>query len=789
MALIETFTIDSRLVSALGWTLIHFIWQGLALAIVLRLALPLLHGALARYNAAVAAMGLMAVAPLVTFWKLYSQAPQNEATSGLQGAGTIAAETINLALASVSGSATAAIPQGFHWSRADAAPLCVAVWLVGVALLSLRSLGGWLIVRRLRRQCALLPNELRDLCVDLCKRLGMRRPIGFFEARGVDAPAVIGWFKPIVLLPLSALTGLDTVQLEAVIAHELAHIKRHDAFVNLFQIAMETVLFYHPAIWWTSRLIRHERELCCDDVAVAVSGQALPYAKALALMEEWRQMPQFALAVNSQPLKSRIARLLGASSQVAARFPAPTMLLMLVLATTSAALLTRPLLSKTLSETVNIIHEHLVPASTEPAGTAEQTAAVQTPLAQRPLVQESATQEPVAQTPVAQAPLVQTDDSAGFPAPVALTAPVPAALAAPAPVPAPAPAPRPAPTVRVAVVAAPAFDFSAQDSQESSASGNHGSYIAEMEKAGFKDLTIDQLVELKVQGVTADYVQQMRTAGLSPTVHEIVALKVQGVTPDYIRQMQAAGFKTDIHAIISMKVQGITPEYVKEIRASGLNPSTEELVGMKIQGVTPQYVQEVRSAGWPSATVRDVIGMKIQGVSPSDAAEFRKLGFQEITLHDLIGLKIQGVTPAYIEAMRAAGAKTESIHEYMGAKIQGVTPEYLQEVRSAGYPSASLRDVVGMKIQGVSPSDAAAYTKLGFQNVTLHDLMGLKIQGVTPAYVEAMRAAGLKSDSLHQYMEAKIQGVTPEFAEKARQHGFKDLDLHKLIALKMADVL
>ncbi len=757
MAIIEALTIDPPVVSALGWTLIHFIWQGLAIAIVLRLILPLLRSAPARYNAAVAGMGLMAIAPLVTFWRLYLQAPQAAtAPSGLERAGVVTVETINLALTAVRGSGAAVIPQsGFHWTSADAAPLCVAIWLAGVALLSLRSLGGWLLLRRLRRQCALLPDEIRDLCKALSKRLGMRRPVGFFEARGVDAPAVIGWFKPIILLPVSALTGLDTVQLEAVIAHELAHIKRHDAFVNLFQIAMETMFFYHPAIWWTSRLIRQERELCCDDVAVAVSGHALPYAKALALMEEWRQMPRFALAVNSQPLKSRIARLLGGSSPIATRFPAPTMLLMLVLATASAALLARPLLSKT----VNVIQEnylHYVSVSApEPA---PEVTAEQTPASQEPLPPQQAPEPPLAPP---------TGDTAGVPVPQPLSAP--------------APEPTPAPLF--------AFDFNQQDDQRATTGGSATSYIAEMEKAGLKDLTVDQLVELKVQGVTADYVQQIRAAGLSLTVHEIVALKVQGVTGDYIREMQAAGLKTGIHSIIGLKVQGITPEYVKEIRASGLNPSVEELVGMKVQGVTPQYVQEVRSAGWPSATVRDVVGMKIQGVSPSDAAEFRKLGFQEITLHDLVGLKVQGVTPAYIEAMRAAGLKSDSLHEYMGAKIQGVTPEYVQEVRSAGWPSVTLSELVGMKVQGVSPSDAAEFRKLGFQNITLHELVGLKVQGVTPAYIEAMRAAGLKSDSLHEYMAAKIQGVTPEFAEKARQHGFKDLDLHKLIALKVADVL
>jgi beta-lactamase regulating signal transducer with metallopeptidase domain len=700
MAHIETLTIDPAVVSALGQTLIHFVWQGLAIAILLRLTLPLMHGAVARYNAAAAAMGLMALAPLATFWKIYANASQQEsAPSSLQKAGAFTIETFNLAFTAVRGSGSVVVPStAYHWTSADAAPLCVALWLAGVAVLSLRSLGGWLILRRLRRQCELLPDEIRRLCDVLRRGLEITRPIGFFGARGVDAPAVIGWFKPIVLLPLSALAGLDPVQLEAVIAHELAHIKRHDALVNLFQIAMETIFFYHPAVWWTSRLIRQERELCCDDVAVAVSGEVLPYAKALALMEEWRHMPDFAMAINSQPLKSRIARLLGGSSQAATRFPAPTMLLMLILATTSAALLAKPLLSgtlsQTLSETVNVIQGHYQEQSAQ-----EQPAPSEQPRAARTLDQ---------QTPVAQPAPMPVEDPAGVETPKPSPLPEPAAVAAPETMPRPAPMPAPkalgvagsSAGSAIAFAPAPAVGF-AQSEDQATTGAKHGSFIAEMEAAGYKDLTADQLVSLKIQGVTGDYVRQMRSIGLSPSVNQIIGMKIQGVTPEYIHEMQAAGFKTDINDIIGMKIQGVTPEYLKEVRATGLNPTAHELMGMKIQGVTPQYVQEVRAAGWPNATVHDVIGMKIQGVKPTDAAEFRKLGFQDISLHDLIGLKIQDVSPEYITAMRAAGLKSDSLHDYMGAKIQGVTPEFAEKARQHGFKDLTLHKLIALKMADV----------------------------------------------------------------------------------------
>src|SRR5437899_10889723 len=110
---------------------------------------------------------------------------------------------------------------------------------------------------------------------------------------------------------MRALTGLTEAQSEAGIAHELAHIRRLDCFVNLFQIATETLLFYHPAVWWVSQRIRAERENCCDDEAIVICGDAVNYARALTLMEEWRTTPALMMAANRGPLAERVMRLLG----------------------------------------------------------------------------------------------------------------------------------------------------------------------------------------------------------------------------------------------------------------------------------------------------------------------------------------------------------------------------------------------------------------------------------------------------------------------------------------------
>ena len=158
--------------------------------------------------------------------------------------------------------------------------IVLLTWLSGVALLTLRLLTGWLWVQRLHaRGTAPAPLGWQQMVVRLSKRLHISRPIRLFQSAMVEVPTVIGWLRPVVLMPASALTGMGPEQLEAILAHELAHVRRHDYLVNLLQTLVETLLFYHPAVWWLSRRIRIERENCCDDLAVSLCGDPHTYAR------------------------------------------------------------------------------------------------------------------------------------------------------------------------------------------------------------------------------------------------------------------------------------------------------------------------------------------------------------------------------------------------------------------------------------------------------------------------------------------------------------------------------
>src|SRR5690606_4059756 len=147
----------------------------------------------------------------------------------------------------------------------------------------------------------------------VAQRFGEVGPVRVLISSRIDTPTLIGWLKPVILLPTAVAIGFPRHQLELILAHELAHLRRHDHLVNLAQVVVETVLFYHPVVHWISREVRHEREICCDQLVLRVTDeQPAEYARTLAALESMRQAPsQLALAATGGRLVDRVRRILG----------------------------------------------------------------------------------------------------------------------------------------------------------------------------------------------------------------------------------------------------------------------------------------------------------------------------------------------------------------------------------------------------------------------------------------------------------------------------------------------
>jgi uncharacterized protein (TIGR03435 family) len=295
-------------VTRLGWTLIHFLWQGAGIAALYAAVRWLARGMRTegRYLLACVALASMMAAPIVTWCVL----GQSEATPAFAADQTARAPgTIPSVATPLPPEVHAAVPTAHEtpWLK-----WAVAIWLAGASALSLRLLGGWWMAARLRwRLTRPAPLEWCQAIERLRNRLGVARAVSLRVSAMVQSPVVIGAWRPLVLVPVGMLTGMPAAQVEALLIHELAHIRRHDYLVNLLQSIAEALLFYHPTVWWVSSHIRAEREHCCDDAAVAVSGDALEYANALAELAGSRPVRLAAIAANGGSLADRIARLLG----------------------------------------------------------------------------------------------------------------------------------------------------------------------------------------------------------------------------------------------------------------------------------------------------------------------------------------------------------------------------------------------------------------------------------------------------------------------------------------------
>ena len=191
-------------------------------------------------------------------------------------------------------------------------PWIVSAWLFGVIVLLARAGAGWWRVRRLHQLAlASMCSNWQAAGNRIASRLGLASVIRIVELPHIDVPLVVGCLRPIVVLPIAAISQLNAAQVEAILAHELAHVRRHDYLVNLMQTLAETLLFYHPGVWWLSARIRDEREHCCDDVAVEVCGDPVGYAAALAELEAWRSGElSLAAAATGGSLLNRVRRIL-----------------------------------------------------------------------------------------------------------------------------------------------------------------------------------------------------------------------------------------------------------------------------------------------------------------------------------------------------------------------------------------------------------------------------------------------------------------------------------------------
>jgi beta-lactamase regulating signal transducer with metallopeptidase domain len=310
--LLNTNTISHSLIQAFSWMLIHSLWQGLVLAVISALVMFLTKktSAAIRYNLVLVQFLLFIGACVFTFVWEWSKPSQQSMVQFGNAIGGRASALLSLNADGIRAFANTCV--GYFTANA---PMVVLLWLVFFLFRSVRMMRGLIFIHTAKhRQVSEPVDYWRNRAELLCEKLQLKRAVRLLESGYVKMPMVIGHLKPVILIPVGLLAGLPPEQVEAVLLHELAHIRRHDYIVNFLQTIAETIFFFNPGLLWISALLRDERENCCDDIALAQTKNKREFIDALISFKEYSLYgANYAVAFpgKKNQLLQRVSRILG----------------------------------------------------------------------------------------------------------------------------------------------------------------------------------------------------------------------------------------------------------------------------------------------------------------------------------------------------------------------------------------------------------------------------------------------------------------------------------------------
>ncbi len=303
-----------NVMSAIGWALLHAVWQLLAVATILKVLFFFFkNSAIKKYWLGFASLLFQVFVSIITFLIVFEE---NSVSSITQTNLTFDKITQTNLSVSSSFTSSSSIWVDFEVLFSENLNLLVTAWMIGMLFLSVRLMGGYFYTEQLRwKYTKTIQGDTLVLFNQLLEKVKIKKGINLLESSLATSPMTIGFLQPVILLPIGLITGLSNKELEAVLAHELAHIKRHDYLVNIIQSLVEILFFFHPVTWWISANIREERENCCDDLAIELCGNNVHLAKALTKVEIFQQQTNMSLAMGfsgkKQTLLGRVHRILG----------------------------------------------------------------------------------------------------------------------------------------------------------------------------------------------------------------------------------------------------------------------------------------------------------------------------------------------------------------------------------------------------------------------------------------------------------------------------------------------
>jgi beta-lactamase regulating signal transducer with metallopeptidase domain len=591
--MIESQLIDLEpYIRAVTTVLMHSLWQGTLIAILAFVALSIFRSSSARFRYAVSCCAMLAVVVVtivtaVAIWPDTTGSAQQTSVVTDQPVSTESSRNVGPSIGASNVNDDVS-PTHRWWSDPSVSRYIFVIWVAGVMLFSAYHLLGWRRARGfVRRGTSSVPTEWQARFEKLCDELRVRRLVSLLSSVKVNVPCVVGWIKPVILVPVSMFTSLDPAGIEMILVHELAHVRRYDVLVNIVQTAMETLFFFNPAIWWLSRRIRIEREDCCDDTAVARTGDPLRYARALANLEEVRMFQtSFNSALTGSPLRRRIQRIVGATKP---RFYSSVLSIsgMALIASLMVVVLGSPGGSNDSAVQASEKIEAMQTFDPEPSDLRGEWE-----------IESDRNELKI---------LVYGRGSSGM-----------------------------------------CFKLTRDGATHLIDQGGQSFQIVRDAGTTFFEGTLHKRGQ-RIEGSgewyfrpDSAYVRFMGPYGLREDDRQkTFSLAIFDVSRKYLAGMENCGLGgLTVDQLMSARIFGISPEIVEEFREAGYpSLSYQELLSMGVQGVSPEDAREFGKLGFEHVTASQLVSARINGLTPGFVREFREAGFHDLSFNSFITLR------------------------------------------------------------------------------------------------------------------------------------------------------
>lgn len=617
--------------------LAHSLWQGTLIAILAFVVLSIFRSSSARLRYAVSCCALLAVvvATVVTAVAVWP-----DMTGSAQQTSAVTDQPVSREISRNVGASVGASNVSDHvspihpwWSDPSVSRHIFVIWVAGVILFSIYHILGWHRARGfVRRGTSSVPPEWQTRFQKLQNEFGIRRLVSLLSSSLVKVPCVVGWMKPVILVPVSMFTSLDPSEIEMILVHELAHVRRYDVLINIMQTAMETLFFFNPAIWWISRRIRTEREDCCDDTAILTAGSRLRYARALTNLEELRVFQtSFGSALTGSPLKRRIRRIVSATKP---RLYSSVLSISGMLMIASLIVVVLGSLGGS-NESAVQASEEIEATQTYDPGPGDLHGEWE--------VESSHNELKI---------LVYGRQSSGMN--YALDRDEVAHLIG-----------QGKKSFRIVRDAGTLFLEGTLEERRRKVEGSgewyfrpDSAYVRFMGRYGLREDDRQKAFSLAIFDVSRKYLSGMEDCGYcSLNVDQLISAQIFGISPELVEEFREAGYPDlSYQQLLSMRVQGVTVDDAREFERSGVGHLTaDQLISARIHDITPEFVEGFREAGFRDLSFNNFVTLHAFNMDVGDFKDCYRHRFMDLSEENMVWVCGFDITLKDIEEMKELG--------------------------------------------------------------------------------------------------------------------------------------